>query len=786
MQEATIVYRALGWVAGCAAAGQLAQLPDPRWALMLAPACWAARRRPRLQPALWFLAGAAWFVLRAHWVLSAGLPAELAGRDLWVEGRVAGIPVANARGLRFELETESLALAGGGPGRAGPEGRPLRLRLFYYRPPRAPAAGERWRLKVRLRPPQGFYNPGGFDYEAWLFVRRVRATGYVRPDPANRRLDSGVGVDRLRQDLVEGIHRAAGGRAAAGLLAALAAGERSGITPDQWETAVATGTSHLLAISGLHVGLVAGWAFFLARWLWNLCGGGRWLAAPRAAAPLALGLGGAYALLAGFGIPTQRALVMLAVWLGAVAAGRAVEPARGLALAAVAVLAFDPLAVLSAGFWLSFAAVAVILLALGAGRGGPSWRRWWRVQWAVSLGLAPVLLLWFGQVSLAAPLANLLAVPVVGLWVVPLALAGSALLLAGQGGTAQPLLAGAAWALELLWQVLAWLGEGEWARWWRPAPPAWLALAAFGGLALWWRGAGLPGRWAALAWALPLFLWQPPRPAAGTFWFTLLDVGQGLAAVVRTRHHALVYDTGARFSERFDAGRAVLVPYLRQAGIRRVDLLVVSHGDNDHIGGAASLVAALPVARVLSSVPRRLPGARTCRAGQAWRWDGVDFRILSPPPGRAGAGNDASCVLRVAAPGASLLLPGDIEAAAEARLLAAGPAARVLVAPHHGSRTSSTAAFVGAVAPEVVLFPAGRRNPYGHPHPAVVARYRAAGARLYQSGCHGALELRFRDGRPELRAHRLRRPRPWHEGGPCLAPTRAPATVSAPPKPSSK
>lgn len=778
LQEATIISRALGLLAGSAAAAQLPHLPDPRWALLLAPAAWLAAGGGGLaRAALWCLTGAAWFVLRAHWVLASGLPVALEGRDLWVTGTVAGIPRADARGVRFNLDVEGLQTAAGAP----VAGFPKRVRLFYFHPPRAVRAGERWRLQVRLKRPHGFYNPGGFDYEAWLFRARVRATGYVRPAADNRRLAPGRGVDTLRGRLVAGIHALIRDHASAGLVAALATGERSGITPAQWAAAAATGTSHLLAISGLHVGLAAGWVFLLIRWAWNLAGAWRWLAAPRAAAVAALVAAAAYALLAGFAVPTQRALVMLALWLGAVAANRPLEPARGLALAAVAVVLFDPLSVLSAGFWLSFAAVGAILSALGTGS-APRWRRWWRLQWTVAMGLAPILLLWFGRISLVAPLANLVAVPVAGVLVVPAVLAGTACLAAGAQAAAGPLLQGAAWVLDLLWRGLDWAAASGVAQWQRPAPPLPLVGAALAGLVLGWRGAGLPGRRAALAWCLPLALWQPPRPPAGQFWFTLLDVGQGLAAVVRTRHHTLVFDTGARFSARFDAGSAVVVPYLRQAGVGRVDTLVVSHGDNDHIGGASSLRAALPVDRILSSVPARLPGAGACRTGQSWRWDGVRFRILNPPPGAAGGGNDASCVLRVSAGPAAVLLPGDIEAAAEYRLDPEGLAAGVLVAPHHGSRTSSTVAFVRAVGAQRVLYPAGRGNRYGHPHPQVVARYRAEGARGFVSGCHGALEVRFAGGRPRVRAWRAARPRLWHDPRPCLAAGRPPVRVSPRPK----
>ncbi|HFD92230.1 MAG TPA: DNA internalization-related competence protein ComEC/Rec2, partial [Gammaproteobacteria bacterium] len=488
----------------------------------------------------------------------------------------------------------------------------------------------------------------------------------------------------------------------------------------------------------------------------------------RAAALAALASATLYAALAGFSVPTRRALIMVAVAMGVVLLQLRWRRSDALVLALWGVLLWDPLSVMEAGFWLSFAAVAVILYAMGGQ--GERRRHWWRrgrLHGAVALGLAPLSLLFFQQQPLLAPVANLVAVPWVSLLVVPMVLAG-ALCLPWAPGTGQFLLQGGADLLALLWPVLEHLAAWPAVRW-QHAPPPWSAAVSIAGLGLLLAPRGLPGRWLGALWLLPLFFSLPPSPAPGSVRFTLLDVGQGLAAVLQTRHHVLVYDTGPRYSASFDAGGAVLVPFLRSQGVERVNLLIVGHGDNDHLGGARSLLREMPVERILSSVPSRLAGARPCHAGQAWQWDGVSFRMLHPGADSELDGNDASCVLHVSTKGPGILLTGDIEKAAERALLRREGQwlrARLLVAPHHGSRTSSSEPFIDAVAPEHVLFPVGYRNRYRLPAEAVVARYRRLGARLWDSARHGAISvvLDAGGGLSPPRAHRLVQRRYWHGG----------------------
>ena len=729
------------------------------WPLLL----WPRGRRAAYW--LWlFNLGFSLAALDAAGRLYPALDPLLEGTPVQVHGVVDGLPRYDGRVLRFEFAVEQGHTLEGEPVEL-----PQRLRLAWYNDfPPGLVPGQRWQLRVKLKRPWSMRNPGGFDYEQWLFQQRIGATGYVRDKGDNRLLDAaaeGYGLLRVRHRLQQAIAEVLADHPQRGIITALAIGDRAAIRDSQWDALLASGTNHLVAISGLHVGLVAGLVFLLTRRLWQLfplcCA---WLPAPRAASLLALLAALGYAALAGFSIPTQRALVMLAVVLGALWWQRPLQRSRVLLLALWAVVLLDPTSVLSPGFWLSFAAVSWILYGMsGRLRAEGVWWRWGRVQFLVAAGLLPLLLLFFQQGSLSSPLANLIAVPWVSLLVVPLTLLGMLLLWWPSGGGA--LLMSGAELMRWLWPLLQWLSEAI------PVLPGaasgWTLLPAFIGLLWLFAPHGWPLRPAGVLLLLPLLLWRPPLPQEGEARFTLLDVGQGLSAVVQTRHHVLVFDTGPRYPSGFDTGDAVVVPFLREQGLRQVDLMLVSHSGNDHAGGARSVLAQIPVKRVMSSVDT-LAGRRDtepCRRGDAWRWDGVDFRILHPPAGsHSGEHNDHSCVLRVDAGDDSLLLSADLEAAAERQLLAAGEplAADILVAPHHGSKTSSTPGFVAAVAPEHVLFAVGYRNRYGFPHPGVVERYRAAGAMLLRNDQNGALSTVLGRSERRFEGYRSAKRRLWH------------------------
>jgi len=752
---------ALGLLAGALPIVWLAQLP-PAWVawpgLVLVPMAWRWRG---LLPLAAAAAGFALALHGAHARLEPRLPAALAGADLTLTGHVVGLPQHGARRERFRFVLESA--------REGDRAvsHPDTVRLTWYGPGRPRVApGQRWRLVAHLVRPRGFLNPGGFDYARWLFREGIGATGYVRrAPPAIRLAPVTAPLGRLRDGLRNAVYRMDARLHHAGILRALTVGDRGAIGHRAWDVLTATGTNHLVAISGLHIGLAALAGFWLGSLVWRGLGRAR----SRIARPVVRSLCGlaaacVYAALAGFSLPTLRALVMLAVALGACVLRRRARPAEGLALAAVAALVVDPLAPMSAGFWLSFGAVAAILFVMCARVAVPGrLRGWTRLQWAIAVALLPVLIGWFGRASLVAPLANLVAVPWVSVLTVPPALAG-AVTIGPFPAVGAALLTVADRLLDPLWHMLQWMAHWPLAQWWRPSPPDWALVLACAGAALLLAPRGVPGRLAGLAMMVPLVGWSPPRPPPGAVDLDVLDVGQGLATVVRTHAHTLVYDTGPRFSTRFDAGNAVVVPFLRAAGVGHLDALVVSHGDNDHAGGVRAVRGAYPPGRLWSSVPQRFgEEARFCAAGTRWHWDGVGFSFVHPGRDGGWLGNDASCVLRIAAPGGTLLLPGDIEAPAEGALVRgrADVAADVVVAPHHGSATSSTAAFVAAVDPRWVLYSVGYHNRYGFPVDPVVRRWRPAG--LARTDCGGALHVVVdpRRGPRAPRAWRREHPRFW-------------------------
>jgi competence protein ComEC len=731
---------------------------------------------------------AAW---RAEVRLADALPPHWEGEDIAVVGVVDELPQASARGVRFAFAVENVETAGAIV--------PARLSLAWYAqwqfggtpdPVPALAAGERWRLTVRLKRPHGTVNPHGFDVEAWLLENGLRATGYVRKDERNLRVDRFAGrpadyVQRARAAVRQRIEAALAGAPYAGVIVALAIGEQRAIPEDQWRVFNRTGITHLISISGLHVTVFAAIAgaiaFGLAR---RSAGLTSRLPARKLAALAGVVAAALYVLLAGAQVPAQRTLLMLAVAALGLWLARPGTASLVWLWALVAVVAWDPWAALAPGFWLSFGAVGLLLYA-GTGRlASPAASRRVRLlralhgaartQALVTIGLVPLTLALFQQVSLVSPLANALAIPVVSFAVVPLTLAGIVVPI-------DPLWQAAHAAFALLMVPLAWLGTAPGAVWAQHAPPAWTVVAAVAGVA--WLAAprGVPGRALGWLWLLPLYVVRPEPPPPGAFELVVLDVGQGLAVAVRTHRHTLLYDAGPRYHEDADAGGRIVAPYLRAAGIARLGGIVVSHQDTDHSGGVLSVLQTVPADWLASSLDaghaipaRRAADAATalrCVAGQRWEWDGVRFAVLHPPPAHYAIAdlrpNDLSCVVRVEAAGGSVLLAGDIEARSEAELVRADPAALrsdVLVVPHHGSLTSSTPAFVAAVAPAVAVFTPGYRNRYGHPRPAVVARYAGAGARVYRTDHDGALTFRFGPGPPsEPRAERDHDRRYWRD-----------------------
>jgi competence protein ComEC len=709
-----------------------------------------------------------WTALRADVAMQARLPHALEGRDLVVTGKVEDLPQAEPESTRFQFNVARASLDGASV--------PLRgnLRLSWYAPRHGTVPDlepcSHWRLRVRLKRPRGLINPGGFDFERSALQQRIVGTGYVRKDAANAELSTAACVDGLRARIANAIVAALPDNPhAARLLRALSVGDQRALDEHDWQVVRATGVSHLIAISGFHVGLAALFAALLVRGLWWLFPAlALRLPRPIAEAGIALPAAIAYGALAGFGLPTTRTLWMI----GAVSLSRILRRGggmgEGLALALCAILVVDPLSVLSAGFWLSFAGVAFLAWALARGSG---WRGHLReiglAPLLMTLALLPLTVWFFGQASLIGPLANLIAVPFISFVIVPATLVASALLVT-LPALGVPLLHGCAWLADAQWSILQWLAGWPAALHYFPQSGAVaFAIACIG--AIWLLAPrGIPARATAALLFIPLLWPRLQSPRDGGFDAMVVDVGQGLSVLVRTRDHALLYDTGARYPSGFDLGEAAVVPSLHALGVDRLDTLIISHGDNDHAGGARAVLAAYPAARALGGEPDRgdIP-LEQCQAGQHWAWDGVDFRVLSPAAPVHVHGNDAGCVLMVTGTGGRLLLPADTTARVEPMIAASVPdgVPLVLVVPHHGSKTSSSAAYLRALQPRLAIASAGYRNRFGHPAKVVVARYRQFGIPLLATFDTGAVRMAFPADAPPrvVSEERIRQARYWRE-----------------------
>ncbi|MGJ7555735.1 DNA internalization-related competence protein ComEC/Rec2 [Variovorax sp. RB3P1] len=719
------------------------------------------------------MAGAGLAGWRAVAYAQGALRPGLEGRDLQVTGVVAEMPQRNEAGVRFRLDVESARWADRTEGT--PPLVPDRIALGWYAEDLAdaPHAGERWRFTVRLKAPHGNRNPHGFDGELWMWEQGLHASGYVRTgarDAAPALLSTTWlrPVERARESVRDAVFARVPERGQAGVIAALVTGDQSAIDRAGWDVFRATGVAHLMSISGLHITMFAWLAAHVVGWLWRRST--RLMLrvpAPQAALVGGLLLAALYALFSGWGVPSQRTVWMLATVALLRLTGRRWPWPHVWLLTADVVVAADPCALMQAGFWLSFVAVGVLFATdaavPGERRTSASSRlfQFLREQWVITLAITPLGLLLFQQVSLVGLLANAVAIPWVTLVVTPLAMLGVVV---------APLWDLGAQAVRWLTLLLQWLAGLPWATVSMAAPPAWAAaFGVAGGVLLAMR---LPWSLRALGvpLLLPVLLWQAPRPANGDFELLAADIGQGNAVLVRTATHSLLYDAGPRYSLDSDAGHRVLVPLLRAHG-ERLDMLVLSHRDSDHTGGATAVLAMQPQAALLSSIEATHPlqalrPAQRCEAGQRWAWDGVSFEVLHPfDTDYRGftRPNAVSCVLRISNGRATALLAGDIERLQEAALVARTPDllhADVLLAPHHGSKTSSSAPFLDAVRPRIALVQAGYRNRFGHPASEVLDRYTQRHVRLVENTRCGAAH--WSSARPaDVRCERERRARYW-------------------------
>ena len=756
---------------------QQAVLPDFSWAWLL-PVFPLALLIPAKPPGMRLISSlllasfafglgfyhAAW---QAQQRLAHTLPDAWQGRDIEVTGVVADLPRKFQQGLHLAFDVEKIIT----PHASVPDH--LYLSTYFdqkYAPP-ALHAGERWQLTVRLKQPHGSSNPEGFDFERWALENNVRAVGYVNNKAENKLLSARADgfdyrIESWREAVRDRFNATLGNASYAGVLSALAIGDQSSIPAMQWQVFTRTGVNHLMSISGLHITMLSGLAFALTYWLWRRSTRlTLFLPARKAAALAALLMALGYALLSGFGVPAQRTVYMvgavaIALWLN-----RNFSLGQILAIALLGVLIPDPWAVLSPGFWLSFGAVALILYVTAYRLKPSHWQRegdgeavghpsahslrvlveYGKVQWAMTIGLIPMLLALFQQVSLVSPIANAFAIPLVSLVVVPLTLLGAVLPWGTPLWMAHSV---TGWTMALL----EWLNTLPQAVWTQHAPPPWSIAASMLGVLWILLPRGFPARWLGFVPLLPMFLNAPQPPLPGTLRLVIFDVGQGLAVAAQTQNHVLLYDAGPDFSDGADSGNRILVPSLRALGIAKLDGLILTHDDSDHTGGAASVMQAMPTGWISSSLPdghpllQKVADIRRCTDGQSWQWDGVQFEILHPEAGSYAIArirdNNRGCVLRISAGDQHILLTADIEKDSERQLLKAHgdelPAA-LMVVPHHGSKTSSTERFVAAVHPGYAVFTVGYRNRFGHPKQEILRRYAGIGSTLLRSDEDGAI-----------------------------------------------
>lgn len=721
------------------------------------------RRRITTYASVAFTLGVIWATTNGWWQLRDDLQPTLEDRDIAITGTITSIPQQEPYGLRFVFTTDSNEQAR----------IPSKLQISWYSNNVQVHAGERWQLKLKLKRRHGFANPGGFDYDGQLFREGIGATGYVRESPDNKLLGIAAGnlILRIRASLIDRIAAAIPASTMQGVIRGLAVGDQQAITADQWQVFSRTGISHLIAISGSHIGMVAFAFAWFGGFLIYLPAGQRWkLTRPDLQAMMGLPAALGYSLLAGMSVPTLRTLVMIAVFFVTRMLRREVDVWHSYGIALLLVTLIDPFAPLAVGTWLSFGAVAVILLNQQGRVGNQSWwKAFLSLQVVVTVGLVPLVVGAFGNVSLISPWINLIAIPVFTVLLVPAVLIGCALLvITPTFGT---------WWMQQLDSLLMHMygflqscAATPMATWFVPQSPWWaMGLLLLGALLMvvpWWPSLRVSG----VVCCLPAILWRSEPLPTGAFSITALDVGQGLSVVVQTSSHVLVYDTGPKFQSGTDTGSLVVLPYLRAKGIRNIDSVMISHGDDDHAGGMRSIEIGMPVQLWLlgpsvnaetisaSSVKQR------CQQGQQWWWDEVQFDVLYPDDFAGNTRNNSSCVLRVSAKGGSALLLGDAESPAEQHLISEGriEPATIVVAGHHGSRSSSTPDLVGIVHAQQVIFSAGYHNRWGFPKSDIVERWQQSGARANSTIDAGAITVRVLPQHTEAPEwYRLSRRRYW-------------------------
>ena len=675
------------------------------------------------------------------------LPSDLEVQDLVLSGFIDGLPSVRDGVVSFVLKVDK-------SDHAAPLKRDL-IKLSCYRCPLDFKPGQHWELTVRLKQPHGYASWGAFDYEKYLFRHRYVAKGYVRLKGVNNKFaNSTISIDQFRYEIskkLKSIDQLS--KPGVAMLMALMIGDKSLMSAEQSAVFQATGVSHLMAISGLHIGLVFLVIAWLCRWL-SYPFARLYLFIPRQHIVLIPALLGAlfYSALAGFAVSTMRALIMLSVFVICKLLARDVSLHKVLLISACLILLIDPFSTLDVGFWLSCGAVWVIGLVSQTDKS----LSLIRIQPLLWLGMMPMTAFFFGQVSWVSPLINFIVVPVFCLALIPLTLLSMCLLMIGLDGVGIWLLIYLDYVYAFIFGVLNRIASYGFVKGVSNAWSYWQTGLIVISLLLYYLRSKIAAYGVWLLMIVSLFLPTSRLLVTGSsandLEVVLLDVGQGLSMVVHVngeKNYTLVYDTGARYPSGFSAAKAVLIPYLQSRGISYIDRLIISHADNDHIGGYSDLMRVVTVGDVMTSRVDALPNANACVAGQSWQIGEASFEILSPEEGTPEGSNNLSCVLKISYLGTDTLITGDIEKPVERFLLnvyqqnKSKLKADILLVPHQGSKTSSTPSFIDAVRPEVALVAAGYLNHYGHPHPKVVSRYEDRGINLLSTVDNGSVIIKI-------------------------------------------
>lgn len=689
-----------------------------------------------------FFLGLLWSSYFANNILTWNLAKEMESKPLVISGYVSSLPISDQLGTKFEFKINKLQFEN------SIQYPNTSIRLLWKVNAESIKVGDEWRLHVKLKRIHGIRSPGAFDFEAWALQKAIRANGYVIRNSDCRLLSHHIyhyPVAQFRQYLQTKIIELSPHTPTSPWLMALIIGERQGISQEDWRVLRSTGTNHLMAIAGLHIGIIAGFIHFLASWIWRRF--------PRlvlikpasevgACAALVVAL--LYSVISGFSLPTQRACLMLMVFILAVLSRRVIQSWAAWSLALFVVLLMNPLSVLSESFWLSFCTLALIIIGM-QGRLSPKgiWWKWGRVQWVIAIGLIPITLYFYQQFSLISFIANSVAIPWLGLAILPFCFLSSILILLSPD-IGKLLLLIADKSLAGLWKFLTLMANIQFSSWHFTIPNIGLFILMMIGFCILLWPAGIRGKWIGGIWIFPVIFNMPITPSRSDFWMTVLDVGQGLAVVVRTTNHLMVYDAGPNYNGNLDMGENVVIPYLRTLNTNKIDKLIISHGDNDHIGGAQALIRALPINDIQTSVPEKFSTvhARTCLAGESWKWDNVNFTFLYPDQNNLNLGNDSSCVLQISNDKHTVLLTGDIEKYAEKNLISQNQFilnSDILVVPHHGSKTSGLQKFIDRVNPKIVVYAIGYQNRYHFPHKDIMQAYQRIHALPFDTVSSGSL-----------------------------------------------